>query len=290
MMLMTRYRDYFMNYAAAMFLGSAVSAFGATVTDDEVKQKLQYVDTVISSSAAAKRIAASDDAEAKAKYQAAQERLKDARSAFASGNLDVAGARSAEALSLMSQAAQRVPSESVQQMARARNDRLLKSVDTLEASWRAAAGGPGGQDASGLDSGKIRRMIDAAGTLAAAGKYDEANNILSSANDEVSDALSKLHGNKTISYEMIFTSAAEEYAYEVERYISLEDAIPLAMEQMQPSQKEIADAQEFIDMAKARRRDADAEAQHGKFDAALGRIKDGSLQMETALNVLGVTY
>jgi hypothetical protein len=282
--------DYLNNFVAVLFMGSALSVFGDTLADDEVRQKLNFADTFISSSAASKRIAKSDHAEAKMKYQAAQERLRLAKDAFAAGRLDEAGARTAEAMSLMSRAAQLVPSESVQQMARARNEKLVKSIETLEASYRTAGGEPGAHDASGLDSARIHSLMDAAGTLAAAGKFDEANDILAAAIDEVSDALNKLHGGKTLSYEMKFSSPAEEYAYELARYISLEDAIPLAIEQMQPAPGAIDNAQEYINKAKERRHQEETDANQGRYQAALDQIRDGSLQMETALNVLGVTY
>ncbi|MGA8148820.1 MAG: hypothetical protein WB870_14815 [Gallionellaceae bacterium] len=42
--------------------------------------------------------------------------------------------------------------------------------------------------------------------------------------------------------------------------------------------------------AKAGRRQADADAKLGKYAAALEQINDGSLQIGTALNVLGITY
>jgi hypothetical protein len=289
-MLMMRCRSYFINFLATMFLGTTFSAFGATVTDDEVKQKLEYAATFISSSAASKRIAASDHVEARAKLLAAQERLSAAQSAFASGNLDDASARSDEAMNLMSQAARLVPSESVQQLARARHEKLVKGIETLEAAYQAALSEPGTLDPSGLDSSRIHKMMDDAKALAEAGKYDESNRILADAMDEISGALSKLHGSKTISYELIFASPAEEYAYELERYRSLEDAIPLAIEQMQPSQADIDNAEAYINKAKQRRQQADADAKQGYYEAALLQIRDGSLQMETALNALGVTY
>ncbi len=289
-MPMKRCRNYFIHLLATMFLGTAFSATGATVADDEVRQKLEYAATFIGSSAASKRIAASDHAEAKAKFQAAQDRLKEAQRALSSGNLDEAGARSDEAMNLMSQAARLVPSESVQQLARARHERLLKGIETLEASYQAALGEPGARGTTGLNSGKLQQMKETASALAAAGNYDEANRILATAMDEVSGALNVLHGDRTISYELIFASAAEEYAYELERYRSLEDAIPLAIEQMQPSQNDIDNAQPYIDKAKQRRQMADADAKQGHYDTALLQIRDGSQQMETALNVLGVTY
>jgi hypothetical protein len=287
---MMRGWDYLNNFVALLFMGSALSAFGEPLADEEVRQKLNFADTFISSSAASKRIAGSDRADAKSKYQAAQERLRQAKDAFAAGKLDEAGTASTEAMSLMSQAAQLVPSESVQQMARNRNERLLSSLETLAASYQAAAGEPGAHDASGLDSTAIHKMTDESRALAASGKFDDANRILAAAIDRVSDALNTLHGSTTISYEMKFSSPAEEYAYELKRYISLEDALPLAIEQMQPPQEKIDEAQEYINKAKERRRQAEAEVQQEKYEAALEQIKDGSLQMETALNVLGVTY
>ncbi|MGO8753805.1 MAG: hypothetical protein ACLQHK_01065 [Gallionellaceae bacterium] len=40
-----------------------------------------------------------------------------------------------------------------------------------------------------------------------------------------------MNDNKTISYEMKFSSSVEEYAYDLERYAGLGTAIPPAIEQ-----------------------------------------------------------
>ncbi len=288
--MLMRYRNYFTNVLLTMFLGSAVSAFGVTAADDEIRQKLGYASTFIGSSAAAKRIEASEHAEARAIYQAAQDKMSAAQRALSSGNLDEASARSDEAMNLMSKAAQLVPSESITQMAKARHEKLLQGIETLQASWQAAVKEAGTHDSSALDTDRIQQMKGKANALADAGKYDEANEILVTAMDEVSAALNRLHGDKTISYEMIFSSPAEEYAYELVRYRSLEDAIPLAIEQMHSSQDEIDKAQAYINGAKQNRLQAAADAQQGKYDYALLRIRDGAQGMETALNVLGVTY
>jgi hypothetical protein len=287
---MMRGWDYLNHFMAVLFMGSALSAFGEPVADEEIRQKLNFADTFISSSAASKRIAGSDNTAAKSKYQTAQEKLQQAKDAFATGKMDEAGTACAEAMNLMSQAAQLVPSRTVQQMARDRNEKLLNSLETLEASYEDDLSGPGAHDASMLDPAAIHRMMDEARALNAAGKFDEANRILADAIDKVTDALNQAHGGTTISYEMKFSSPAEEYAYELKRYASLEEAVPMALEQMQPPQNKIDEAQQYIDKAKERRRLAESEAQQGKYESALEQIKDGSLQMETALNVLGVTY
>jgi hypothetical protein len=287
---MLQYRNNLKIHVATLFLGGAISAFDAAAADDEIKQKLNFAGTFISSSAAAKRIAASNNDEARAKYQAAQERLREAQSAFAAGSLEEARAKSDEAMNLMTRAAQLVPPASAQRMARIRNEELMQGIETLEASYKAALSEPGAQSPPGLNSIQIRKAVDTAKGLADEGKYEEANKILSAAMNELSDALNKLLASKTISYEMKFSSPAEEYTYELERYLSLENAIPLAIEQNKPSQNDLDMVEAHINKARGTRQQADADAKQEKYEAALEKIRDGTQQLETVLRLLGVTY
>ena len=259
---------------------------------DEVKQRLNFVDMYISQSDAAKRIAASDDEAAKAKYKEAQDRLASAKSAFDSDNLQEAKTKFDEAAALMKEAAQHVPSQSALDRAKARNAELLQSVTTLEASYQqnrqALASEGGAKDLAKLDSDKIHKMLDSAKALSEAGNYDEANKILADALDEVSIALNKILANKTVSYEMKFTSPAQEYEYELARFSSYEELIPQALENFQPPQETLALTESYINKGKEKRERARADAQQKNFAAALENIKEGTEQLKTALHLLGV--
>lgn len=289
-MLILRCRNYFLNFLVAMFIGGTIPAYGDSLSDEDIRQKLRYAETLINTSDTAKRVLASDNAEARSKYQSARQHLEQAHSALDNGDLQTARSNTDDAMNQMFQAAQLVPSEHAVKIAKDRYDRMLKSIETLETSYMAALAQTGDPAEPGLDLDSVRRKMTEATRLADDGKHDEANRRLNAVMNELSAALNSLHGSKTISYEMIFDSPADEYAYEVKRYLSLEEAIPLAIEQMHPDQADIDKAQSYIDRASAERREADATAGRGDHEKALLLIKDATMQVETALTVLGVTY
>lgn len=271
---------------------TAVQAVIPTVDKGALKQKLNFVDMSINQSASAKRITASNNTEAKAKYKDAQDSLAAGKSAFDSDNLQLAKTKIDEAIGLMAEAARLVPSESVQEKAKNRFKELVQGIKGLEESYaqnyEAIVREGGAKDIKKLDSDKIHKMIDSATALSEEGKYDNANEILSDAQSEVSGALDKMLANTTRSYEMKFSSLEQEYAYELARFSSHEEALPQAIEQMHPSPAGIAMMESYVKTGKEKRDQAIADAKQQNFAGALEKIKNGTEQLEEALKSIGV--
>ncbi len=271
---------------------SAVQAVIPTVNKGELKQKLNFVDMFINKSDSAKRITASNNAEAKAKHKDAQDRLAAGKSAFDSDNLQLSKTRIDEAMGLMTEAARLVPSESMRVKAKDRFEELLQGVKGLEASYaqnyEVIVKEGGGKNIKKLDSDKIYKMVDSAKTLFEEGKYDKANETLSNAQGEVSSVLDNMLANTTRSYEMKFSSPDQEYAYELARFSSLEELFPHAIEQKQPSPAEITLMESYVKNGKEKRDQAIADAKQQNFAAALEKIKNGIEQLEEALKSIGI--
>ena len=259
---------------------------------NEIKQRLSFVEMFISGSDAAKRIAASSNEDAKGKYKNAQDKLAEAKSAFDSDNLQEAKTRSDEAMAMMNEAARQVPSESTQKMAKARNEELVQNLTTMEASYKqnyeAIAKEGGAKDIQKPDSDKTRKMMDSAKTLSEKGNYEEANKILSDTLNELSGALNKMLANRAISYEMKFSSPAQEYEHELAHFSSLEDAIQQAITQEQPPQSTVTMMNYYLNKGKEKRDQASADAKQQNFASALENIKDGTKQLETAFKLLNL--
>jgi hypothetical protein len=277
----------------AMPAGAAAKAKDKPVLDpNEVKQRLNFVDMYINRSESAKRIAASGNAEARAKYTSAQDGLAAAKTALAAGDLEGAKTRFDDALARMKEAAQLAPSDSTQQAARQRNADLVKGVLNLEASYRqnreAMASDPGLQKLRQIDYGKIHKMLDAAKALGDKGNWEDANSILDGATREISAALNDMLANKTISYDLKFASPAQEYDYELARYASYEELIPVAKDRAQPPPELSAKVEAAVGRGKEKRDQADAAARAKDFAAALENIKQATDQLKSALLLLGV--
>ena len=281
----------------------------STLDRNEVKQRLNFVEVFIGKSDAAKRvgksdaakrIAASGNKEAKEIYEDAQARLAAAKDAFYAGRLREAKTKADEAMSLMTEATQRVPSKPMQIMNMARNDELVQGLKTIETSYKQSyetiASKGGTKDIPKLDSDKIRRTMDLAKALSEKGSYYEANKILSRTMDEglcvmseVSSTLNKmLLANKAISYEMKFSSPCQEYEHDLVRFSGLEEAIQQAVAQEQPPPSIMVTINSFVNKGKEKRDQASADAKQQNYEAALENIRNGIDQLESASRLLNL--
>ena len=263
-----------------------------TIDKGELKQKLDFADMTINKSDAAKRVIASTNAEAKAKHKDAQDRLAAGLSAFNAGDLVLAKTKIDEATKLMSEAARLVPSGFMLGKAKARYGELVHGIQGLESSYAqnyaTISKEPGAKDLQPLDSAKIRKAMDAAKALFDEGKYDKANEILASTQDEISVALNKMLANRTMSYEMKFDTPEQEYTHELSRYNHFEELIPLALEQKQPPKNMLTLMESYVNKGRAKRDEAAADAKQKNFAAALEKIKAASDDIEAGLKLIGV--
>jgi hypothetical protein len=278
--------------AAPSPAASGVAASGPLPDKGELQQRINFVNMYVNASAAAKRIADSNNEAAKAKYKEASDKLAAASAAFDAGDLREAKARSEEAMSLMKEATRFVPSDSMLKLARSRYEELLRGIADMEASYKqnreAIAAEGGSKNLPRVDTGLIHKKMDEAKALTADNKYDEANRILTAAMNELSQALNQLLANRNMAYEMKFASEDKEYEYELARYDSLEKLIPVAVEQKQPDESVQKLMQTYVDKAKMRREQASADAGKKNYGFAIQEIKDGSEQLDTALKLMGV--
>ena len=271
----------------------------STLDRNEVKQRLNFVEAFINNSDAAKRIAASGNKEAKEMHKDAQDRLAAAKAAFNyTDRLQEAKTKADEAMSLMTEAAQHVPSKSTQIMAMTRNEDLVQGLKTLEASYKqnyeAIASKGGAKYIPKLDSDNIHKTLDSAKVLSEKGSYYEANKILSRTMDEglcvmseVSSTLNKmLLANKAISYETKFASPCQEYEHDLARFSGLEEAIQQAVAQEQPPLSTITMMNHYIEQGKEKRDQASADAKQQNYKAALENIRNGIEQLESASRLL----
>ena len=271
---------------------AAAKTVASTVNKGELKQKINFADMLINKSDSAKRIAASSNAEAKAKYKDAQDRFTEGMSAFDADSLQLSKTKINEAMGLMNEAARLVPSDSVLKKAKDRFEELVHGIKGMEISYAQnyedIVKEGGAKNIKKLDSDKIHKMMDSAKALFEEGKYDKANEILSDAQGEVSDVLNKMLANTTRSYEMKFSSLEQEYEYELKHFSSHEEAIPQAIEQIHPSPEMISEMESHVKNGREKRDQSIADAKQKNFASALEKIKSGSEQLEEALKSIGV--
>jgi hypothetical protein len=255
-----------------------------TLDKGELKQKVSFAEMSISTSEAAKRINASSNAEAKDKYKNAQDKLAAAKAAMSADNLIDAQANVEEAITLMKAASLLVPSEFTQKRAKAKFEEQLQGVISLEKSYKQNLEAIGG--GAKLDLDKVHKTVDSAKALGAQGQYDKANSMLSDVMGEISSALNALLGNRTMAYEMKFTSPQQEYEYELERYSSLEKLIPQTMEQKPIPDAPKAEINNYLAKAKERHVQAVGDGKSKEYKIGVDNLKYATEQLEAALKII----
>ena len=269
-----------------------IQAIIPTVNKGELIQEIDFLEMSINKSNLAKRIAVSNNAEAKAKFKAAQEMLTAGKSAFDSDNFQLSKTRIDEAYRLIIETARLAPSELMQKKAKNNFDEQVRGVKDLEASYiqnyEAIVKENGEKNINKLDSDKIHKMLDSARAFFEEGKYDKANEIIFEARSEISRVLISMFANTTKPNEIRFLSLEQEYTFELAHFVSHEEALPQVIEQMQPSQAEITLMESYIRSGKERRDQAIADAKQQNFAGALEKIKSAAGQLEEALKSIGV--
>ena len=259
------------------------------VTEAEVKQKLMYAEMVIGSSAPMKRVEASDNFQAKRLAAGAKEQLGKAKSALAGGDTAAAMQAVNESLRLMSAATRLVPDEASLVDYKARYSDLLDQVQGFDKSYkRNVARGVTPKSGKALDRAQFDGLMQQAKGLAAKEQYAEAVKPLQNANDMLTAALGALLQSQTVVYDKNFATPQEEYEYELSRYTSYEELIPLAIEQRKPSEQTVGMMDVLAKRAKEIKLEALGLAAKGDHKQAIMALQAATERLQRALRMAGV--
>ncbi|MEQ6340810.1 MAG: hypothetical protein M3A44_03940 [Gammaproteobacteria bacterium] len=258
----------------------------------QVKQKIDFANMLVNVSKGAQRISASSNAQAKDMLGSARAHLDASRTALAAGDIGKAQAEVDESLKLVSAAARLVPSDSPEVTdPKFRYNELLDAIKTFESSYkqhRDRLAAKKGNAANTLDTKKFQDALVQARGHADVGHYDEANKVLMGAQRMVTSALGVLLNAETVVYDKNFATPAEEYEYELSRYKSYEELIPLAIEQRNPPAATVEKMRELSEKAKAMHGDAVQQAAKKDYATAIGNLQDATMQLQRALMIAGV--
>ena len=257
----------------------------------QAKQKVMFAEMLISLSPAAKRIEASNNAEARNLLAEARSLLEKAKSAQAAGNDADAIETVDEALRNMTEATQMVPSESQLTELRAHYEELLHAARTYEKSYRRnlkLMQKKGKKDLPDLDIDKIGETIADAEKLAANEQYAEANKTLSKLQRTITGALTQLLADETMDYTLTFDTPQEEYEYELSRYKSYEELIPIAIEQKNPAKQSRILMDSFVDKARGIYELSGPKADEGDYTTAIQMLQGATSHLQRALRIVGV--
>lgn len=262
------------------------------VTEVQVKQKIDYANMLMNSSKGAQRVAASSNAPAKEMLTTARARLESARSVLGTGNFAKAQDEVDESIRLVTAAARLVPSDTPESGLdpKFRYTELLDATMTFASSHKQHSERLSGKKkpAVVLDEKKFQDLMSQAKGHGDAGRYEEANKLLANAQRMVTRALGALLDHETVVYDKNFATAAAEYEFEVARYISYEELIPLALEQKKPPAMTVDKIAELEQKSKVLHTEAVQLAGKGDHAAAISALQEATSYLQRALMIAGV--
>lgn len=256
----------------------------------QLRQKIDFANLLVNSSKGAQRVAASSNAQAREMFSQARDHLAAAQNTFKGGDMAKAQGEVDAVLRLVSAAGRLVPESSHDANdPKSRYKELQDSIKTFEASYKQHQEKLASKKGGGtLDMKKYKETLAKAEEQANAGQYEEANKLLASAQRAVTGALSALLHSETVVYDKSFATPAEEYEYELARYKSYEELIPLALEQRRPPPFTVEKMDELSKKARTLQSEAEKLAAKGDHPSAIGALQEATVQLQRALMVAGV--
>lgn len=261
----------------------------SAVSEAQVKQKLSYAEMLLNSSPSAKRVAASSNTEAKRQLEQARQQIAGAKSALAGGNAAAGMDAVNEALRLVASAGQLVPSDVAHADLKPRYTELLDQLHGFEKSYQKnLSKGMKPKSGKELDKVKFNGLVKDAEAYASKEQYGDAVKSLEGANEMLTAALTALLDSQTMVYEQNFATPQEEYEFELARYGSYEELIPIAIEQRKPSEQTVAMMDELTTKAKEIRAEGEGLAAKGDHKMAIMALQAATERLQRALRLAGV--
>lgn len=259
-----------------------------------IQQKLMLVKMLMAKSTAIERATSSSDPAIKQKGADVLALYAKANSTFEAG--DMAGAEKLldDVLNMISDASRLAPDPArIEAEQRARYAELLESVKGIQITYQEMRKDMSPKDKQlpvvDVNLERTGVLLKQAQTLAAGDRLKEAIFLLDNAYTSGVADLNKLMGSAVLSYEAKFKSPAEEFDHEMARYRSYEELIPVAHEQLKPSEGRIKISERYIQQSHAGRDTAKQQAAGGNHQAAIDTLHEATKQLQTALRTLGLS-
>jgi len=284
------------SWKASMSVGSgARKGAKRVVSESQAKQKVSFANMYIRQSAAARRIETGTIVKAKGMLADARQDLDKAEAAMIAKDYARAVELADAAMKLMSDAGRLAPAEEVadSSVARTQYKELRDGILTYRKSYaghmkRMKKAGSDMRDVPKVDLVKVDASIERAQKVADREDYDQASRILSEVQADLTTALTAMLKSATLSYELKFDEPKDEYEYEVSRFKSYEELIPVAIEQRHPSASMQGLMQKSVDRGQEIAEQAKPVAAKGDYKTAIQMMQGATSHVRRALRMLGI--
>jgi hypothetical protein len=254
-------------------------------------QELQLVKMLLNNSPLAGRTERDNDGQIKQPMELARTLYNRANEAFNAGNMVWAGAFLDEALSVIEDTA-RLSSDplQVETKQRQRYAELMEDVRAFDATYQDVRKGMPPKDVKKYDAEiePTRNLIHRAQTLVRDGKYPEGSELLEKVHAIYISVLNELLSSTAFVYDTNFKSPAEEFEYEMARYHSYEELIPIARAQFKPDENTLKLSERYVQDGHTAHGTAEKQAAAGDHPSAIKTLQDATKRLQTALRTIGL--
>ncbi|MCF6219005.1 MAG: hypothetical protein L3J62_09710 [Gammaproteobacteria bacterium] len=272
-------------------LGARNPTKNRVASEKELKQKVSYARMMFMSKSS-KRVAASNNEQAKAMLIDSKSKMERAKTLLEAGDLQAAQTNIDDSMRLFNAAAIMVPSAAVIAEQRKRYESLLKVLSanrlTHQENFDRMVKKSGKEAGIEYDVEQVDVLVEEAAKMAAEKDYDSAAATVDSANRMVIAATSEMLHDQTITYEINLDTPEGEWAYELDRYFGYEELIPVAIENKKPNKGQLFLINRNVNKGKGMAEKARKTADAGDYPRAIAMILDATKEIRKALRLMGV--
>ncbi len=253
------------------------------------EDRVQFVETLIYKSSAAKQIDSSANPEAIAHRDLAKSHFEKAKNAHAAGNSELANEELVKASKTMFEAVRMAEKETFTAHKKKKDyqDRLDSVNALMEAHDRVSD--EKGQQADGKELRTIvREKIQTANTHMQNEEYDLARSALDEAYVAAKISINSLRGGDTLVRSLNFETKEDEYHYEIDRNDTHKMLLKILSKDGEGGPKPGSMASEFMEEAEKLRNQAEKEASEGKHEQAIKTLEESTKNLVRALRGSGI--
>ena len=257
-------------------------------SDTRPDVRIEYVNKLINSSSAAKRVEESGNSSAISIRDKAREYYQQAIDAITAGN----DAKATEMLDLASktmfEAVRHTGTpELIVDKQKIDFENRLQSIQVLMTARHRIRQEKGVSDDDELQ-GKIESVLAKAGKFYDRQDYVKAKTLIDDAYLQVKAEIEELRGGDTLVRSLNFASKEEEYHYEIDRNDTHKMLFNVLLQEKKPSQATIDMAQKFIEKASILRTRAEKQALRGDYGAAVETLEESTKNVVRAIRGAGI--
>ena len=242
-----------------------------------IEQKMRLVEMLVNSPAA-KKAASEGDAGAPKLVKRGQVLLREARTALGENRLDDAAAALDQALKSASSASRRLSSKGG--LSDSAQQKQLADMTEQVRTYRAAVVEVAKKPDFAADANEVLQRVDALSAasdkFAAAGRIGDANKRMASAYKVVVEELSRLRAGEEVVLALNFETPADEYAYEQKRFSSNQVIIDMMVGDGRADGARRRLVERFLGEGRRAKTEAEAQADGGKYAAAVVLMEDAN--------------